>query len=256
MEQQNDEIEIDLVGLFYYLKKKLLIILAAFLVCGCAGFGISQFLVTPQYTASTRMYVLNRTNENAVVSADYQTSNYMISDYTVLITGRNVTQEVIDELGLDMTTSELAEIISVTAPDDTRVLQISVVDEDPQLAADIANCVREIASEQITDIMDVDAVKLVYEAVVPEEASSPNVMRNTVLAAALGLIAAIAVFAVIYVMDDTIKTEEDVERWLGLSVMGVLPVSKEMGRIDEGRKQSKKNLKKAEKSAHKKREAL
>lgn len=228
MEQKNEELEIDLMALFYHLKKKLWIIVASFLVCAVVGFTVSQFFMTPEYTASTRMYVLNRSNEENVVSADYQISNYMISDYTVLITGRNVTQAVIAELGLGMDDEELAEMLEVTSPDDTRVLQISVTDTDPQRAANIANSVREIASRQIKEIMDVDAVNLIYTAEAPEEPSAPSVMKNTVLAAALGLVASIAVLTVVFVCDDTIRTEEDVERYLGLGVMGVIPVSAEM----------------------------
>ena len=236
MEQQNEELEIDLMALFYHLKKKLWIIVASFLVCAVVGFTVSQFFMTPEYTASTRMYVLNRSNEENVVSADYQISNYMISDYTVLITGRNVTQAVIAELGLGMDDEELAEMLKVTSPDDTRVLQISVTDTDPQRAANIANSVRVIASKQIKEIMDVDAVNLINEAEVPEEPSAPSVMKNTVLAAAVGMIAAIAVFVVIYMVDDTIRTEEDVERYLGLSVMGVIPASKDLGTATEKNK--------------------
>lgn len=236
MENQNEEVEIDLMDLFHYLKKKIWIILAAFVVCAVVGFAFTSIFVTPEYTASTRMYVLNRSNEDNVVSADYQISNYMISDYTVLITGRNVTQAVISELGLDMDDEELAEMLKVTSPDDTRVLQISVTDTDPQRAANIANSVRVIASKQIKEIMDVDAVNLIYEAEVPEEPSAPSVMKNTVLAAAVGMIAAIAVFVVIYMVDDTIRTEEDVERYLGLSVMGVIPASKDLGTATEKNK--------------------
>ena len=108
------------------------------------------------------------------------------------------------------------------------MLQISITDGDPARAAKIANCVREVASTQLQDIMAVDAVKLVYEADVPESASSPNVMRNTVLVAALGMVAAIGVLAVIFILDDTIRNEEDVERHLGLSTMGVIPMCTEM----------------------------
>lgn len=224
MENQN-EFEIDLLELFHYLKKKLWIILASFAACAVLGFVVSAFFITPEYTASTRVYVLNRSNETSVVSSDFTLSNYMISDYKVLITGKNVTDEVENILGLDKLTAS----ISVSAESNTRILQISVTDTDPQRAANIANTVREVASTQIKEIMDVDAVNLVYAAEVPKAPSSPNVMRNTVLAAALGMIAAIGVLAVIFILDDTIRTEEDVEKYLGLGTMGVIPASSELG---------------------------
>jgi len=243
MENQNqNEIEIDLLDLFYYLKKRIWIIAVAFVACAFVGLIFSSLFMTPKYTASTRMYVLNRSSENNVNSGDFAVSNYLLNDYKVLITGQNVTKEVIDRLGLDMKHEELAELIEVTAPNDTRVLQVDITHPDPQVAADIANAVREVSSAQIKEIMDVEAVQLVYEAEVPENPSSPNVMKNTVIAAALGLIGAAGILVVIRIMDDTIRTEEDVDRWLGLSVLGIIPISAELNAMSGVQNNKKKGL--------------
>lgn len=228
MENQNEEQGLDLLGLLLYLKKKVVligIVAAVFAVIGLLGTAI---FIAPEYTASTRIYVLNKQNEDKVVTSDYQIANYMISDYTVLITGRNVTKEVISTLELDLTTKELSEMIQVTAPDNTRILQISVTDTDPQRAADIANSVRQIASEQIKDIMDVDAVNLVYTAETPSKPSGPSLIKNTLIVMILGVAAVVGVLAVIFVLDDAIHTEEDVQRYLGLGTLGVIPVSTEL----------------------------
>ena len=125
MERQGEEYAINLLELFCYLKKRVLVIVAAVLVCAVAGFFVTQFFMASQYTASTRMYVLNRSNESNVVSSDFQVSTYVLNDYKVLITGQNVTKEVIEKLDLKMTPAQLAEKIVVTAPANTRVLQIS-----------------------------------------------------------------------------------------------------------------------------------
>lgn len=227
--EKHQDIELDMLELFRYLKKKIWILGVAFAACAVLGLLVSSLVLTPKYTASTRMYVLNRADEANVAYSDIQTSTYLLIDYRVLITGQNVTKEVIEKLDLDMKPSELEGMIEVTAPDNTRVLQINVTDTDPQRATDIANCVREVAGRQIQEIMNVDAVKLVYEADVPEEPSSPNVLLNTLVAAILGLVVAVAVLAFIFVLDDTIRTEEDVERYLGLSTLGVIPVAGELG---------------------------
>lgn len=240
MDHQNDRVEIDLVGLFYYLKKKFLIIAAAFLLCAFAGYLCTTLFITPQYTAETRMYVLNRSNESNVVSSDYQISNYILNDYKVLITGKNVTKEVIDQLGLEISSSALSQKINVSAPDNTRVLQITITDTSAERAASIANAVREVAAQQIQAIMDVEAVRLVYAAEVPQSPSSPNVMRNTGLAAVLGVVVAIVVLALIYILDDSIRTEEDVEHYLGLSVLGVIPESGDMNTSVESISANKK----------------
>lgn len=226
--ENRDEMELDLVDLFYYLKKKAWVFVIALVVCALVGFVVSNFFMAPVYTASTRMYVLNRSNEKNMVYADFQVSSQMLNDYKVLITGSNVTQKVIEKLGLNLTPAQLAAKITVTAPDDTRVLQIDASDASAQRAADIANCVREIASAQIKDIMDVDAVKLVYEAEVPQNPSSPSVKKYTVLGAAVGLIVSMGVLVVIYIMDGTIRTEDDVDHYLGLSVLAVIPACSQL----------------------------
>ncbi len=228
MENHNEEQGLDLLGLLLYLKKKVVligIVAAVFAVIGLLGTAI---FIAPEYTASTRIYVLNRQNEDKVVTSDYQIANYMISDYTVLITGRNVTKEVISKLDLDLNTKELSEMIQVTAPEETRILQISVTDTDPQRAADIANSVREVASKQIKEIMEVDAVNLVYTAETPSKPSGPSLIKNTLIVMVLGVAAVVGILTVIFVSDDAIHTEEDVQRHLGLGTLGVIPISTEL----------------------------
>lgn len=236
MENQNEK-DLNLLDLVYYFRKKIFAMIAAFVLCGGLGFCITQFFMTPKYTASTRVYVLSRSSEATVVYADYQTSTQMLNDYKVLITGQNVTEEVIARLGLDCSPKALASMIEVNSPENTRFVQINVTSTDPQQATDIANMVREIASMQITELMDVDAVNLVYEADVPQEPVSPNLVWNTAIAAFVGLICTIAVLVIVYLLDDTIRTEDDVERYLGLSIMGVIPVSDQMDIF--GRKSAK-----------------
>lgn len=252
MENRKEEMEIDLLELFRYLKKRAVIIVAVCLVCCVCGFLFTKLFMTPEYTAETRMYVLNRSNENSIVSADFSVSNYMLNDYKVLITGKNVTQEVIDRLGLDMKPAALSGMIQVTAPSDTRVLQISITHTDPRMAADIANCVRQVAAEQIQEIMAVNAVKLVYEADVPPAPSGPNTMRNTALAGILGFVIVAGIYTVLFILDDTIRTEEDVTRYLGLSTLGVIPVTADLGALGASRTDKRSGGKPAVKPAQKK----
>lgn len=231
----NDTREIDLLDLFHWLKKRLRLLLAACVISALAGALFTLLFVDVEYKASTRIYVLNRSSDAIIMASDYSVANYLVSDYTVLITGENVTNEVIEQLGLKMSASQLAKQISVSAIDSTRILQIEVVDTDPKRAADIANCTREISSRQIKEIMDVDAVNLVYEASVPQERSGPNLGKNTVLATFVGFVLTLGVMLIFYAVDDSLRTEEDVERFLGLRVLGVIPESSAMGRwFDEG----------------------
>lgn len=228
MEQQYDRFELNMVELVLYLKKKLLYIVAVTVLFALGGYLHGTFFVEPVYTAETRMYVLNRTNSSVVVSSDFQTSSYLLKDYQVLITGQNVTQEVVDRLSLNMSAKALSNKIEVTSPNNTRVLQISYSDPDPQLAAAVANAVREEAALQLKSIMEVDAVHLVYAADVPRTPSSAQTTHKVTFAATIGLVLSLVVFVVIFVMDDTIRNEEDVTHYLGLNVIGVIPASSDM----------------------------
>lgn len=235
MEQQEKQIEIDLVGLLKYFKKRILIIIAAVLVFAVLGLLYSALYITPKYVAETRLYVLNRSSTIGVQGSDYQVSTYMLQDYQVLITGKNVTKEVIEQLNLQMTPEALCGKISVSAPEETRVLQINVSDADPQLAADIANKVCEVAIQELKRLTDADAVHQVYAAEVPKHSVSPSVTKVVLLAAFFGLAASMGVMIVMFVLDDSIRSEEDVERYLGLSVLGVIPDSKEISAALEKR---------------------
>ena len=223
MNQNNAEIEIDLMGLIHQLRKKIVLIAVVTVVCTVLGLLGSILFITPQYTATTRIYVINRSNENTVVSSDFQIANYMVNDYQELIKGRNVTAEVIAQLGLDMGNGTLASKITVSSPSDTRILQITVQDPDPEMAAKIANAVREETSTQLTEIMQVDSVKTIYEAEIPTSPSSPNVMKNGIIMGILGFVAVVGILSLIYVLDDRIRNEDDVERYLDMSTLGVIP---------------------------------
>lgn len=235
MEQQEKQIEIDLIGLLNYLKKRIMIITAAVLVFAACGLLYSALFITPRYVAETRLYVLNRSSTIGVQGSDYQVSTYMLQDYQVLITGKNVTKKVVQQLNLGMSAEQLRSKITVSAPEETRVLQINVSDTDPQLAADIANKVCEVAMQELKRLTDADAVHQVYEAEVPLHSVSPGVKKVVLLAAICGLAASIGIMTVMFILDDSIRSEEDVEHYLGLSVLGVIPDSKEINTALEER---------------------
>ena len=228
MEQQEKQIEIDLMGLLNYCKKRMMIIFATVLVFAALGLMYSALFVKPQYVAETRLYVLNRSSTIGVQGSDYQVSTYMLQDYQILVTGKNVTKKVVKQLNLPMTADMLSSKIVVTAPEETRVLQINVTDSDPQMAAQIANKVCEVAIQELKRLTDADAVHQVYEAEVPGYSVSPGVKKIVLLAALCGFAASVAVMTVMFILDDSIRSEEDVERYLGLSVLGVIPECKEI----------------------------
>ena len=125
-------------------------------------------------------------------------------------------------------------MLRVDTPSDTRIVAITAKDEDPLMAMKIANCIREVASEHITNVMDIDAINVAETANVPMEKSSPSVGRWTVIAGFLGAVL-VAFFVVLeYLLDDTIKSNDDVERYLGMSTLALIPLT-----LDEQDKKKK-----------------
>lgn len=223
--KENDEITIDLTELFMTLWSKAHIIILTGILLGLLAFVGTKLFITPMYTSTTRFYVLTKTTDTGNVTYnDLQTGSQLTKDYAELVKSRPVLEEVISVLNLDMETEELADKITVTTPTDTRVMSINVEDADPKQARDIADAVRQAVGIQIQDIMDVDSVKTVEEANLPDHPSSPSVMRNTLIGAILGILISAGIIILIFMLDDTVKTPDDVETYLGLNVLASIPV--------------------------------
>ena len=234
--QDNDEIEIDVSEIFHVLLNKIWVILLAGIIAALAVIAGTLLFITPQYESTTKMYVLSKQDSNTLTSQDMQTSLSLTKDYAELIKSRTVTEGVIAQLKLDMTHEKLLKKLSVDTPTDTRVVSITVTDTDPYTAAEIANAVRDIASKHIQQVMDIKAVNVVETANIPDEPSSPSVPKNGVIGGLLGILLAAAVVLIVYLTNDTVKTPEDVEKYLGLSVLGTIPYSSKMGKKSKKKK--------------------
>ena len=233
-EMDNDEITIDLAELFMVLWSKAHIILLAGILTALLAFAGTKMLITPKYTSSTKVYVLSKQNEGANVTvSDLQMGTQLIKDYMELVKSRPVLEQVIAVLNLDMEPEDLSKMITTESQSDTRIFTISVESENPKEAKEIVDAVRESVGVQITQIMAADAVNTVEEGNLPKNPSSPNVMKNMILGGMLGLFAAVGIIFLIYILDDTIKTPDDVEKFLGLNVLASIPIA-------EGTKKPKK----------------
>lgn len=233
-EVDNDEITIDLTELFMAIWRKLHLVILAGIVVALFAFIGTKLFITPMYTSVTKVYVLSKQDGNASPTySDLQTGSSLTKDYMELVKSRPVLEQVIAILNLDMKAEELADTITVDTPTDTRILRISVENEDPKTAKEIADAIRESVSIQITEIMDADSVNTVEVGNLPTEPSSPSTMKNMLIGGILGVLLAIGIIVLIYILDDTIKTPEDVEYYLGLNVLTSIP-------IEEGVKKSKK----------------
>lgn len=217
---------IDLLDLCKSVLKKLHLIILAGVLMALAAVLVTKLFVTPMYTSTTKMYVLSKQDSNsAVTSGDLQVGSQLIKDYVELVKSRSVMEQVINILGLDMEPDKLSDAITVSNSADTRILSISVKNANPKLAKQLADTVREVASVQIKDITYADSVNTVEEGNLPKNPSSPNTMKNGVLGGFLGMFLALGIIILLYVLDDTIKTTEDVERYLDLTVLSSIPIA-------------------------------
>ena len=243
--QNEEEIEIDMGELLRYLAGKAGYIILTALAFAVLALAVTTFCMTPRYTSTTKMYVLNRQTNEGVTSSDLQSSTYLTKDYMEMIRSRTVIEAVIADLNLDSTYEDVLGQIDVSAASDTRVIAISVTDKDPYEARDIANAVRNAAAAHIQSVMNTEAVTVVDEANIPTKKSSPSTIKNVAIAGGFGLFLALVVCVVLYLMNDKVTTAEDVERYLGLSVLASMPLEEEEVRRKKARKKLEKKKRRA-----------
>lgn len=227
MEQSTlrEDIEIDLKEILRVLLSKLWLIILLGVLFGAGMLIYSKYVVDPVYSSTTKVYVLNRQNTNANVNySDLQTGAQLTKDYMELVKSRTILSQVLSELDLDMTVEALSGMITVSSPEDTRVVQLTVNSTDVYLAQRIANTLRDVSAVHIREIMNLEAINTVEEANLPSVPSSPNILRNTMFGVMAGMVLAMAIVIVMYLLDDSIRTPEDVERYLGVSVLASIPI--------------------------------
>ena len=219
----DDEVEIDLLQLFRALKKRILWIVGAGVIMGGAFGLISKFAITPQYTSTSMVYILSK--ETTLTSlADLQIGSQLTQDYKIIVTSRPVISEVIDKLKLDISYENMVSKITINNPNDTRILSITAQDPDPVMAKDIADSVAKTSSEYIGDIMEMVPPKVIEEGTVSDKKASPSNGKNAMIGAMLGIVLVCGLTVVEELLNDTIQTEEDVEKYMGLTVLASVPL--------------------------------
>lgn len=227
MEKQIHENEdvIDLLDLGRALLRKWWAIALCLVIGAAAAFGGTKLLITPQYTATSMIYILSESTSITSL-ADVQIGDSLAQDFMIIGKSRPVVEKVIKRLDLDASYEAVSKTITFENPTDSHILKISVTNPEPKLAADISNAVAEVTRAQIADVMGTDEPNTLEEAIVPVSPSSPNTMKNTMLGALLGAVLAAGLIIVLYLMDDTIKDEDDVKKYLQMNTLAALPMEK------------------------------
>lgn len=240
--QQNNSNEIDLVELFYVMWGHAWQIILCLILGAGIAFGVTKFLITPLYQATSSIYIVSASNNSVVNLTDLQIGAQLTADYQELLVSRPLLEDVIQNLDLKdadgekaMSVDALRDMISVTNTSDTRILKITVTSPDPDESADIANELVDQACIYLPQIMETDEPNLVEEAIPPTSKSSPSYSRNIVLGGLLGAILCCGVLMLRYLMNDTFMTPDDVERYLGVQPLATIPEGN-LGDFSQGKK--------------------
>jgi len=225
MMKEQDKFEIDVFQLVKVIwKRKFLIVLTA-IIAGLSAFAYSSFVIKPQYTSTTRIYVVNRNQADkpGLTNQDLQAGAYLVKDYREIILSQDVLDKVVKDQSLTIDARTLGKKISVTVPAETRIVTISVRDGNPEEASRIANALREVAAQKIISVTRVSDVTTLEEARPATSPSSPNIRRNTMMATIAGVGFVTVVVLLVELLDDRVKRPEDIEEVMHLSLLGVIP---------------------------------
>ena len=228
-EEKDLELEIDLLELFHALMRHIVAIMVTTVLFAAVGFGYSAFLITPQYEASVNMIVNTRSEGATNVTNDNITSaKNMVSTYAIIIKSNTVLNEVINTLQLDLKYKELAAKITVGAVDATQVMRVAVQDADPTLARQIVEQIAAIAPERIVEAVEAGSCKVISDVEAGEEPVSPSLKKYIAIFALLGLCLSAGIVVLKELLSNYIEDDADVQKHLGLPVLGVIPEVEDM----------------------------
>lgn len=239
--EYNDEIEIDLLELLHTLLRKWWLIGICGIMCGVLALGGTALLITPQYESKAMLYILNKTT-SVTSLADIQIGSELTADFEVIATSKPVidgaAERIKAESGKEFTREEILDMLTISNQSGTRILVITARDANPADACLVVNAVAEETADKMASIMKADPPTTVERAEIAELPVSPSMLKNTIIGILAGVLLVCAVLVVQVVSNDNIKTEDDVERYLGgVSTLAVLPYIK-------GKERKKQELKK------------
>ncbi len=229
MENQQYEQEIDLLELLRELIENWKLILATIVITALLGFGATKFLMVPQYESTVNMIVNAKQESNGSLTNDNIISaKNLVDTYAIILKSNIVLDRVINELNLDVTYDELSQRIQVESVNSTPIMRVSVRDADPQRAEQIIQRIARIAPSVIVNAVEAGSCKTVSNVATNPNPVSPSAKRNTMLAGLLGVVIAVGFVLLRSMFQNYIKDDEDIQKYLQLPVLGVIPEIEEV----------------------------
>jgi len=217
--------EINLVEVYNYYKTKVVWIVITLILIVTIGNVYTILTRVPIYQSNTTIVLVGEGNEYN--QSDSQLNQNLIGTYSEIIKSRKVLSQVVENLNLTETTYELSNNISAASIDDTEIIKITVKDEDPQKAKKIANEVARVFAREIKDIYNLENVSIIDKAVAAKNPSNINYVKDNLIYLAIGLVLSFGSIFIMFYFDTTIKSSEEIEEKLGLSVIGIVPKEEE-----------------------------
>ena len=226
--EQNNTQEIDLQGLLSALLHKSWIILLAGIVCAAITFVCTFYFITPKYQSSALFYVNNSSvsvgdASFSISSGDISAAKTLVDSYIVILNSRTTLNDVIDYAGVNRTYQELSHMLTASAVNGTEIFEVVATSPNPSEAEQIANAVAYILPKRISTIIEGTSAQIVDTAVAASRPSSPNYVKNTFLGLILGILASGATIVVHFIMDVTIRTEDDIAHVCKLPILADVP---------------------------------
>lgn len=238
---EDDENEIDLLDMGMALLEKLPYIILCFLIGAVLFNAFAYFLIKPTYQSTAKLYVVSASDDSIVNLQDLNIGSSLTKDYEDLILSYPVLDQVIEKLGLDMDSEGLAKMITLENPSDTRVMKITVTSTDKQQACDIANTLANVSIEYLPDTMSTSAPNIAQVARVADQKVGPSYLKYTAIGALLGALIYCLIVIVGYLMDDTIHSADDMEKYFGIVPLTTIPESDQF-RTDDSDEEPGRNI--------------
>ena len=219
--------EINLKELFDYIKERLLMIIIMVLAVLVIGSVYSVFVKTPMYRSKTSIVLVSDDGQagtqSTISQSDVQLNKGLVPTYKEIVTSRKIIEKVITNLSIDYTYEELVKMVTVSNNTNTEIIEITVKNADKALAADIANEIRIVFGDEIKNIYQLQNVKTVDKATEAEKPYNINIFKDLVIYFLIGIVVSFGTIFVIYYFDTTIKSADEIEKKLGLPVVGIIP---------------------------------
>lgn len=235
-----DTLELDIKEIVKVLWKRAWIIVLSAVVFASSMLAYTAAFVAPQYTAQVMIYVNNNSDKtnNYLSSADLAVALRLVGTYVNILKSDAVLSDVIERAGVDLKPEEIREMLDSEVVEETEIFCVSITSSNPQMSADIANAIAEVAPEKISTILEGSNAKVIDYAKVPEEPSSPNYIINTLVGGAVGVVLAAIAIVINMMLDKRIKDEEDLIKLYPIPILGRIPdmnLSREQKSKKEGR---------------------